>query len=410
MSLNTSNNQEEKINVCIVDPNDLDRLKKQNIWQIAGVISFGDSKEFQKIIDIKIPAIFSNSWYRTEEWRYIESNEQWPLQIFSIKNADELKQWEFHGIKYSESKEYLIGSIEVKEAENGNWDDLTKIAQTIYDDIYQLMQEKEKTTLVRVWNYITDILSPATITTDGKEVLTNRYRAFCTGRSLSMENTFQYKDTKQMPTATGIWNHFAKRFVKIFFIATNRIDVENHKNPKQINPADYSVDQHGIKELPNQLSLPKFSRATTLSKYNMLFIWWTASILWQEVVHEGNVVKQTIQSLQNIKYTMEEAENNTWLQFTNLPIVLKVFVKNKNDYDAIKLVINSKEHNPLQNVIVEEVYTHWDVCRDQRLVEISCETMDYETAWLILQYKREKKQKDERKILHKLFQLWYWAE
>lgn len=55
---------------------------------------------------------------------------------------------------------------------------------------------------------------------------------------------------------------------------------------------------------------------------------------------------------------MEEAENNTGLSFTKLPIVLKVFVKNKTDYDAIKMVVDSKEHNPLQNVIVESVYAY----------------------------------------------------
>ncbi len=398
---------EEKINISLVDPSDLEWFKQQKIWEIAGVISFGDSKEFQKLIDDDIPVIFSHSGYWTDEWRYVDSTEQWPLQLFSIQNTSTLSRWDFNDIKYTETWDYLIGSIEVQEPENSNGNILSNITEKIYDDIYYLMQKTNKNKLLRIGNYITDILAETTMDVNWKIISTNRYKAFCTGRSLSLDNTYGIKETKDMPTATGIWNHFVKRYVKIFFIATNRQDVAHHKNPKQTNPADYSAQQHGILDLPWQISLPKFSRSTTLAKYNMLFVGGTASILWQEVVHEWNVTKQTIQALQNIKYTMEEAEHQTWLKYQNLPIILKVFVKNKNDFDAIKMVIESKEHNPLDNIIVDTVYTHGDVCRDQWLVEISCETMDYETAGLILTHKWEKKQKDERKILHKLFQLGY---
>ena len=198
--------------------------------------------------------------------------------------------------------------------------------------------------------------------------------------------------TQQLPTATWIGNHLSKKWLKIFFIATNRNDIQNHKNPKQTNPSDYDKQLHGIKEVTWNLSTPRFNRATSISWENMLFVWWTASILWQEVVYEWNVVKQTWQALQNIRYTMEEATKNTWIDFTKLPIVLKVFIKNKNDFDSIKIAIENK-NNPLSNTIIDTVYTYGDVCRDKWLVEISCETMSLEMAQIILERKLQKTKK-----------------
>lgn len=141
------------------------------------------------------------------------------------------------------------------------------------------MQKTGKHTLIRVGNYVTDILAETTMQVGGKMVPTVRYRAFCAGRSVSLEKLFKYTETTQIPTATGIGNHYSDRYVKIFFIAGKRDDVQNHKNPYQTDPANYSAQLHGIAELPGQVSLPKFSRATSLSKYNMLFIGGTASIL-----------------------------------------------------------------------------------------------------------------------------------
>lgn len=405
------NNTHEKINVCVVEPSDIDWIKEQHykIGEIAWVISFWDNSKFESIIKSGIPSIYSHGWYRNDEWRYVESTEQWPLQLFLIEWAESLHIWLFEGINFCESKDFIIWSIVIDETDPLNGDNLIEISKRAYDSINILMKKTWKNTLVRVGNYITDILEDTVIHIDWEPVKTNRYKAFCTGRWLSLENTFWIKDSSQLPTATGIWNHFAKRWIKIFFIASNRTDVQNHKNPQQINPADYNVEQHGIKQKWS-LSVPKFSRATTLANDNMLFVGWTASILWQDVVHEGNIVKQTQQSLQNIVYTMEEAESRTGIDYRKMPVVLKVFVKDKNDFDAVKMVIESKSNNPLPNTIIETVYTHWDVCRDQWLVEISCETMNPIIAWLILERKLAKNQSMNMKIIRKMIELWYWSD
>lgn len=390
----------EKINVIVVEPSDLDRIKGKNIWEIAWAITFGDKDK--SLIPNNIPSIFSHSWYRNEEGNYTDINEQWPIQIFAIQSKNELKNWSFKNIKYSESEEFLIWSIEIDEIEN-SWDELINISKQAYDEIYELIQKTGKTTLVRIWNYVTDILWETIITIDWKKVKTSRYKAFCTGRSLSLDNTFQL-ETHQLPTATGIGNHLTEKWLKIFFIATNRKDIQNHKNPKQTNPSDYDKKLHGIEKMNWNTSTPRFNRATSISGENMLFVGWTASILWQDVVHEWNVEKQTWQALQNIKYTMQEAEKNTGLSFLKLPIILKIFIKNKHDFGAIKTMIESKE-NPLSNIIINTVYTYGDVCRDKWLVEISCETMSVELAKIILERKLQRTKKIEESLIQKMHDL-----
>jgi hypothetical protein len=396
----------EKINVIVVEPSDLEWITKKNIGEIAGAITFWDNEK--SILPNHLPSIFSHSWYWNEEGRFIDINEQWPIQVFAIESQKALNTGIYKNIKFSESAEFLIGSLEIDEILDNNGDELVKIAEQAYNEIYELMQKSWKETLVRVWNYVTDILWETTITVDGNPIKTNRYRAFCTWRSLSIDNTFKLT-TQQLPTATWIGNHLSKKGVKIFFIATNREDVQNHKNPKQTNPSDYDKEIHGIKEIPWIFSTPRFNRATSLSGENMLFVWWTASILGQEVVYEWNVVKQTWQSLQNMRYTMEEAAKNTWIDFTKLPIVLKVFVKDKNDFDAIKIAIES-QNNILSNIIIDTVYTYGDVCRDKWLVEISCETMSLEMAQIILERKLQKARKIEDSLMKKIVHLWFGVE
>lgn len=390
---------QEHIHTIFIQPEDRKNIKNYNIGTIAGAIGFWD--ESQSIIPKEIPSIFSNNGYRNEKNRFIDINEQWPIQIFTITwNNAEYKTHK--NITYTESDQFILWTIEIHEDDTSNWDELIKISQDAYEEIYELIQKTNKKNLIRIGNYVTDILGQTHITINNKKIITNRYKAFCTGRANALDNTFKLTN-KETPTATWIGNHFRdKKWIKIIFIATTQNNVSNHTNPKQTNPLDYSTQKHWIKELWSKASTPRFNRSTTLDK--MLFIGWTASILWEDEVHIGNIEKQTIQALQNMLYTMKEAERKTWNQYQALPIILKVFIKNKKDYKAIKEVIESKK-NPLPNIIIESVYTHWDICRDHRLVEISCETVAPDVAKMILNQKIKKIEKEKNIIEEKIISL-----
>jgi hypothetical protein len=55
---------------------------------------------------------------------------------------------------------------------------------------------------------------------------------------------------------------------------------------------------------------------------------------------------------------MQEASKNINIDFTKYPIILKVFIKRKEDFDIIKAIIENEKLNPLPNTIIETVYTY----------------------------------------------------
>jgi len=335
--------------------------------RVAWAISFWEPKKNR--LPKHIPSIFSNEWYWDMHWEFW-TDAQWVMQLFEIQSENVLKYWIYEDITYCESDEFVIGSICL---EDSSWDELMCNAERAYNQIYECMKETWKSTLLRVWNYVTDILKDERITVWWERIETNRYRIFCSWRSKSIDAVF-WLDTAQLPTATWIGNFFATPSLKIFFIATNRKDVWHHINPQQTNPSDYDVEKHGILELPANTSTPRFNRSSSLSSQEMIFVGWTASILWSEVVYPDDIEQQTIQSLKNINYTIEEAQRTTGKNYQQYWAYLKVFIKHKKDYKHVKSVIESS-NNPLKNIIVDAVYTHADVCREWWLVEISLETV-----------------------------------
>jgi hypothetical protein len=61
--------------------------------------------------------------------------------------------------------------------------------------------------------------------------------------------------------------------------------------------------------------------------------------------------------------------------------------------------------NPLPNTIIETVYTYWTVCRDEWLVEVSCETVNFDVANLIISRKIENLEKEKNKLINKKWEL-----
>lgn len=341
-----------------------DNLNK--LGTVAWVIGYW--KQTLQGIPSEIPSITSHDtfWDKVDKLQSLD----WPAQVFEIISDQKVtyeKEWD---ILYTESKEFIVGAINLYEESNeGN--ELVNLARVAYEQIHHLLNKTSKTKLVRVWNYVTNILGETSISVDWEVEEINRYKAFCLWRSVVIDETFNL-EASDLPTATGIWNHQERRWIKIFFIASNKPDIQNHINPYQTIPSYYNQEKYWIKALKKNQWTPRFNRSTTIKWENLIFVGGTASILWEEVVHLWDIAKQTWQSLQNILYTMEEASRNTGIDFTKYPALLKVFIKNIDDYELVKAEIIS-DRNPLPNNIVDIIYIHADVCRDEWLVEISCE-------------------------------------
>ena len=358
----------EKLHISYVDPKILSSIDMYDNKKILWAIGFWS---YQREEYGNLPFIVSHEGYRDDNDNY-QTGTAWPLHIFSVDTDAKIHSWEIAGITYRESEDFVVWSREIDEKDVMNGDDLMQITESIYQGMYEVMQKTGKKNLVRVGNYVSDIVGETQITVDGKQITTNRYKAFCTGRSYALDKSFLISWV-QLPTATWIWNQCEPKGVRLLFIATKRTDVEHHKNPKQTNPELYNTSKHGIPQITGQASAPKFNRWTSITNDQLLFIGGTASILWQEVVHVGDIQKQTAQALANISYVIEEAEKNTGCNFHANPLLLKVFIKHKDDYEKVKEVIEKQQ--VLSNPIVWVVYTKADVCRDQRLVEISWEVL-----------------------------------
>jgi enamine deaminase RidA (YjgF/YER057c/UK114 family) len=215
--------------------------------------------------------------------------------------------------------------------------------------------------IIRQWNYIENIA----IVEDVEDAPQN-YQDFNDVRA-------RYYDRVQFdqgyPAATGIGQDTGG--VIIGFVAVSDSDIITIKpiaNPGQI-------DAHRYSELLLECSseekcTPKFERAklVTIGSRNYVYVSGTASILGEETVHAGDVEKQTLTTIENIKRLFsKENQDKLGLDFNVAKIQfshLRVYVKYKKDIPAVQKVCDA-ELNCKSSLFLES-----DVCREDLLVEI----------------------------------------
>ena len=115
-------------------------------------------------------------------------------------------------------------------------------------------------------------------------------------------------------------------------------------------------------------STPKFERAKLIETERgaCCFVSGTAAIRGEESIDATSVTQQTIKTIENIQYLVSK-EN--LVRFGAKPYDLnyarlQVFVKNAEDYDAVRAVVEKCYPQ------VPTIYTVADVCRRELLVEI----------------------------------------
>ena len=106
----------------------------------------------------------------------------------------------------------------------------------------------------------------------------------------------------------------------------------------------------------------------TIGSRNYIYVSGTASILGEKTVHEGDVEKQTLTTIENIKrlFSRENQEklgldfDMDEIQFSHL----RVYVKYKEDIPAVEKVCEAELNSK------SSLYLVSDVCRENLLVEI----------------------------------------
>lgn len=235
----------------------------------------------------------------------------------------------------------LYGCMEITQMPGENLEASTYRA---YCSIFDLIEQKSYSTLLRVWNYFPRINSD--------EQGVERYRRFNMGRHEAFIAKGRHIGSQTVPAACALGTHDGS--LVIYFLASKRVGVAL-ENPRQTS-AYYYPEQFGPRS-------PTFSRAMQVGENGtqQMFISGTASIVGHESLHPGNIAAQTQETLMNIRVLLNQAENfdaqNT--------LFLKVYLRHPDYLAQVR-----------QQVVAEfgsahhAVYLQADVCRAELMLEI----------------------------------------
>jgi enamine deaminase RidA (YjgF/YER057c/UK114 family) len=254
------------------------------------------------------------------------------------------------GIAWRRSGDLLFGVITLSEHHTdagGEAPALRQLSEQAYQRLFRLLDQQGLPHLWRVWNFIPDI--------HGKQAGLERYRQFNMGRGDAFEHCAR-SVTEQVPAACGLG--VAEGPLSIAFLCgtTPLVPIEN---PRQVSAYLYP-SHYGPRS-------PTFSRAALacLGSQELFFVSGTASIVGHESLHQGDVVAQTRETLDNIDALLDVAAGRSrGGRFAATDMEYRAYVRHAADVDAVRRVVVSRlGEAPVQ-------YVQADVCREELLVEI----------------------------------------
>lgn len=289
----------------------------------------------------KIPAICLVAEVPVEGTVMVES------MMFSPKDTEVICHKNFEGYRYvtlqtPESKILFTGGIFTMGAFE---DSLTVQAYEIFHTMKRMLKSEglDSSDIVRQWNYIGQITM---LDSEGQ-----RYQEFNNARS-DFYSTIDWK--YGYPAATGIGMQTRGMVVDADVISSTVVSTKALNNPLQKNAHEYS--EKVLEESQCLKSAPKFERARQLTDTNaeLIYVSGTAAIRGEETVEEADVLAQYHCTIDNIKQLTHNYE----------PMQMRVYLKNKMDYNLVKPLID-KDYAQLNCEFVVA-----DVCRDNLLIEI----------------------------------------
>ena len=280
-------------------------------------------------------------------------------EIYILENSPGIHFEEKDGISYGivRSKEYSLLFMEGIPSY-----DFSKSVRLQSDEVFEKVDNLlalhgfRNEDIVRQWNYIGNITGHR----EGKQ----NYQEFNDSRTAYYNNGNWING---YPAATGIGMSSDGIIVGcIAFKASEGIYPIN--NPLQVAAHVYSKKVL-IDENPKALkSTPKFERAKVIEIGGKAccFVSGTAAIRGEESMNNSSARMQTIQTIENIRHLVSEENLIRFgskaynLNYSHL----RIYVKNEEDYEEIKSVVD--EFFP----DTPAIFTVADVCRRELLVEI----------------------------------------
>ena len=282
------------------------------------------------------------------------------VEIYALDHDAYFQTEERNGVCYGiiENAEEKMLFVEGIPATNFS-DKVSQQSEEVFAKLDTLLSAYgfEVSDIVRQWNYIGDIVGCR----DGKQ----NYQEFNDARSRYFAKC---EWANGYPAATGIGSTDGIIVGGIAFKKADGQGIYPIDNPLQIAAHIYSKSVLIDNDINAVKSTPKFERAKLIESAGgaYCFVSGTAAIRGEESVDPTSARLQTIKTIENIEYLVSQ-ENLA--RFGSKPYELKyaflhIFVKHKEDYEAIRSVV--EERCPQ----VATIYSVADVCRSELLVEI----------------------------------------
>ena len=334
--------------------------------RICGIVFCGTSEELEYhalLAEIKT-AVYSLLRHKVPVTlipQYLLPEGGLAAQVYTLEGECAVQIKEMNGVCYgiiegAEEKMLFIEGIPSSDFS----DKVSKQSSEVFAKLDALLTEYgyEVDDIVRQWNYIGNIVSYK----DGKQ----NYQEFNDARSLYYAKA-EWK--RGYPAATGIGSTDGIVVGGIAFKSAKG-GVYPIDNPLQVAAHVYSK-RVLIDDGENAMkSTPKFERAKLIETERgaCCFVSGTAAIRGEESVDPTSAKLQTEKTLENIEYLVSKANLE---RFGSKPYDLKykflhVFVKNEEDFEEIKSVVDAS----FADRDVAVVYSIADVCRCELLVEI----------------------------------------
>lgn len=224
----------------------------------------------------------------------------------------------------------LFGSVSFETAEP-----LESVTRAAYAKLIDDVRKAGYPFFLRMWNHVGSINDH-----DGGQ---ERYQLFCAGRHDAFVAAGYHHGT-DLPAASAVG--MPGRGLVIYFLAAREPGVQV-ENPRQVSAYDYPP-QYGPKS-------PSFSRLTAWR--DTLFVSGTSSVLGHATVHEGNVMAQLDETLQNIEAVLGRAGKSM-----RDVAAAKTYLRHSADYERVA--------QRLAGVFPANLFLEADICRSNLLIEI----------------------------------------
>lgn len=244
--------------------------------------------------------------------------------------------------KILKSDSIVVGAAKVETRNKG----LEALTKALYEALFE---QTRGLYIYRIWHFVPAINH---IPDGGLE----NYQAFCKGRSLAFQDTYNLEMDKFLPAASAVGT--TDDTLSLVFIA-GQDPCFHLENPLQ-TPAYQYPRNYGPRA-------PSFARATAIHTAQgiQLFISGTASIRGSESM--GETIEQQVEiTIENLKVIEAEFQRLQPEARTDLPRKVCVYLRNSEDLWLTQTQLNTNYLNPNDSVL----YIQADICRKELLVEI----------------------------------------